>query len=638
MRWGGFMRKVFHYKAIDVVVQSLDDTFLLDVAYNGISTVRIQTGMTFKEHAASTVEEVQIKVQTHVMQVASPHYTKRSTCQLEVQQVALEMGQQVLHLFFSSQGFAYRWESRYTGEVTVLEETFRLTPMADFSYLYAYHNKPHREDPFQNSWESIHHFSSWREITAKTLIYLPLTMIASHVAVALTEAELIDYPGLNLEKSSRQRVFTSLMARAPTSVDASNGRHAFVTARAPYLTQTQGARLYPWRICMLANTPAKLYENDLPYILSQPPTEDFHWVTAGRVAWDWWNAWGLKDVPFTPGVNMATYQAYIDFAEAFRIPYVILDEGWSQELDLWQVTPALDLPTLIAYGKAHHVKLILWSAWPQLIDCQEAIFEHYSAMGIAGFKVDFFDRDDCAIARMLYTTARIAARYQLVLAYHGIHKPTGLSRTYPNVLTYEGVFGLENTKWTSNEVNFVQNDVRLAFARLLAGPMDYTPGAMTNRHRRDFRLDYYHPMSMGTRCHQAAMFVLYDTGLQMLCDAPTAYAHEAAYTHFLTTLPLLWEETIALPYSHPEGCLAVWRTSASTFVFAVLNNDQARIITLPTWLLPPGDYLATALVDGAHVATHASDYRFETQLLSSSSTMDIFVAAGGGCVVTLIPK
>jgi alpha-glucosidase len=258
-------------------------------------------------------------------------------------------------------------------------------------------------------------------------------------------------------------------------------------------------------------------------------------------------------------------------------------------------------------------------------------------MGIAGFKIDFFDRDDVAIAQILYETAEIAAKYHLVLAYHGIHKPTGISHTYPNVLTYEGVFGLENTKWTTNEINFVQNDVRLAFARLLAGPMDYTPGAMTNRHRPAFEKNFYHPMSMGTRCHQAAMFVLYDTALQMLCDSPSAYAKEPAYTHFLTSLPLLWDETIALPYSHPETCLAVLRRKGERWFFAVLNNDEARIITLPVHYLPAKNYLATALVDGIDVATNAQSYTFEERFLTLPETMDLYLAPGGGCVVSLQP-
>ncbi|MDO4528256.1 MAG: glycoside hydrolase family 97 catalytic domain-containing protein, partial [bacterium] len=466
-------------------------------------------------------------------------------------------------------------------------------------------------------------------------IYLPVTLLSPTLALAVTEAELIDYPGLNLEKQKHKRAFSALMARAPKTVDASNRRYAFVEERHPYLVQTHGRRTYPWRICMMADTPAALYENDLPYLLSRPPSGDFRWVQAGRVAWEWWNAWGLEDTPFTPGVNTATYKAYIDFAATYHLPYVILDEGWAQDLDVTQIIPEIDLPELIAYANARHVKLILWSSWPQLIDRQESLFRHSAAMGIAGFKIDFFDRDDCAIAQMLLTTAEIAAKYHLVLAYHGIHKPTGLSHSYPNVLTYEGVFGLENTKWTSNVVNFVQNDVRLAFARLLAGPMDYTPGAMTNRHRADYRKDYNHPMSMGTRCHQAAMFVVYDTGLQMLCDSPTAYAKEPAYTHFLSDLPLLWDETIALPYSHPEGCLAVLRRKGKRFVFAVLNNDQARIVTLPIWRLPQGHYRVTALIDGDNVHQNASDYKFKDHHLSPGETIDIPIAAGGGCVVLI---
>ena len=609
---------------------------LLTVYRRGEQCYRVQTGLRFAEELSAPHLPPTLIQRTHTLTETLPHYTKRSQCTLEVCEATLDFGNRAMHFHLSEQGVAWRWETRFEHPVTVIEEVFNLEPVGAKRFLYGYYNHPHRNDPFQNSWESPHHFTDWQTIEAQKLIYLPLTLLTAQSALSFTEAELVDYPGLNLQKAPKNahfKGFTALMAAAPKEIDASGRRNAFVVERHPYLAQKPGRERYPWRICMMADTPAKLYENDLSYLLSRPAAGEFEWVKPGRVAWEWWNAWGLKNVPFTPGVNTATYKAYIDFAEAYNIPYVILDEGWAKELDVTEIIPEIDLPELIRYATAHHVKLILWCSWPQLIDRQEALFNHYAAMGIAGFKIDFFDRDDVAIAQILYETAEIAAKYQLVLAYHGIHKPTGLSRTYPNVLTYEGVFGLENTKWTTNEINFVQNDVRLAFARLLAGPMDYTPGAMTNRHRATFEKNFYHPMSMGTRCHQAAMFVLYDTALQMLCDSPSAYAREPAYTHFLTSLPLLWDETIALPYSHPEGCLAVLRRKGKEWVFAVLNNDQARVVTVPTWYLPKGDYLATALVDGANAAEDAQAYRFEERYLMPGDAMDIALAPGGGCVV-----
>lgn len=611
------------------------DQLLLDVSRSGKHCFQLITGMRFGE-VAELLTESPICIERDVtLHLETSHYTKRSYCDIDAHEVVLDFGAMAFHLNLSQQGMAYRWETRLSQPLTVLAETFTLAPRGKWQYLYGYHNHAHRGDPFQNSWESVHHLTDWEEIEAQKLIYLPITCFSDTTSMAFTEAELEDYPGLNVQKEQKHRHFTALQAPMPKTVDASGRRNAFVEARYAYLVQTQGRRFYPWRICMMADTPAKLYENDLPYLLSRPSAGNFDWVEPGRVAWEWWNAWGLQNVPFTPGVNTATYKAYIEFAEAYHIPYVILDEGWAKQLDITEIIPEIDLPELIDYAQKHHVKLILWASWPQLIDRQEAMFAHYAAMGIAGFKIDFYDRDDAFIAQQLYTTAEVAAKYHLVLAYHGIHKPTGLSRTYPNVLTYEGVFGLENTKWTGNEVNFVQNDVRLAFARLLAGPTDYTPGAMTNRHRSDFVKDYAHPMSMGTRCHQAAMFVIYDTGLQMLCDSPSAYAKEPAYTHFLTSLPLLWDETIALPYSHPNQCIAVLRRKGDTWVFAALNGEQSRVLTLPMWYLPKGDYLVTALVDGSEVTTNAQAYHFEEHYLTVGATVDLPLAAGGGCVVCI---
>ncbi len=598
--------------------------------------LRLTVGIGFQSRVVK-FSSPQISTSKELLDIPTQGYTKRARITLETTSARLDFGDVRLHLFASAQGLAYRWESCFKGCVRLTEEKFEVETPLVTEFLYAYHNHPHREDPFQNSWESIHHLSGWEGITDERLIYLPMTCLTPKGAIAITETELRNAPGLNLQKVKGKKRFCALQAPAPAETDASNRRYAFVTKRHNYLVETQGERLYPWRVFMFGETPAALYDNDLPYVLSVPAEGDFSWVKTGRVAWDWWNAWGLEGVSFTPGVNTQTYKYFIDFAEAFHIPYVILDEGWACDLDITRIVPEIDLPEILRYAAAHHVRIILWSSWPQLIDRQEDIFRHYAAMGVAGFKIDFFDRDDCAIAEMLYTTAGVAAKYHLVIAYHGIHKPTGLSRTYPNVLTYEGVFGLENTKWTSREVDFPKNDVRLAFARLLAGPMDYTPGAMKNRHRETFEAIFKSPMSMGTRAHQAALFVLYDTGLQMLCDAPTAYEKEPEYTRFLCKIPLLWESTRALPYSHPNQMLAVHRVSGEVHTFAAITDDTKRLAVFPLDQLPHRTYRATILRDVPSTAFCADHYVLETQEVMPPHAIEIPCARGGGCVVRLEP-
>lgn len=568
----------------------------------------------------------------------TPHYTKFSHLNIQATIATLTFANASLHLFASKQGLAYRWETHVNQAMLLLtRETFDFEMRLPAKFLYAYHNLPHLNDPFQNSWESVHHYGDWDSIQDEKLIYLPLTCLTREGALAITEAELRHMPGLNLQKVKGAKRFSALQAPAPAEIDASNNRTALVTKRKPYLTKIKGKHLFPWRIFIFGENPAYLYDNSLPYLLSDAPRGDFSWVKAGRVAWDWWNAWGLQNVPFTPGVNTQTYKYFIDFAQAYNIPYVILDEGWAVNLDITKIIPEIDLPALIQYAKERHVKLILWSSWPQLIDRQDVIFSHYAQMGIAGFKIDFFDRDDVDIAEMLYTTAEIAAKYHLVLAYHGIHKPTGLSRTFPNVLTYEGVFGLENTKWSSRDVNFPQNDLRLAFTRLLAGPTDYTPGAMTNRHQSSFVTDFKHPMSMGTRAHQAALFVLYDTGLQMLCDAPTAYEKEPAYTHFLCKIPLHWDHTHALPYSHPETILAVHRSVGEIHYFAALTGNEARLAVFPLDHLPSRPYQATILRDTPGTISNAEAYLIETREITPPYTLEIPCCHAGGCIVRLTP-
>ncbi|MBQ9693978.1 MAG: glycoside hydrolase family 97 catalytic domain-containing protein, partial [Kiritimatiellae bacterium] len=362
---------------VHVCYHSLSVTIALDkpgfpeltVSRDGIPYFRLQTGMVFDRPTTNLRTTPSLIEHTFTLSLETPHYTKRSHCTLEIHEATLDFGELVLHLHLSDQGFAYRWQTRFDYATTILDETFDLTLLGHPSCLYAHHNLPHCDDPFQNSWESVHHFTPLKAITPRKLIYLPITFCYPSAAMSFTEAELIDYPGLNLQKTPHHPQFTSLLARAAKHVDASNRRNAFVLERHAYLVQTNGRRYFPWRICMMADAVAKLYENDLPYLLSHPAEEDFKWVRPGRVAWEWWNAWGLEKVAFTPGVNTATYKVYIDFAHTFNLPYVILDEGWAQQLDITKIIPEIDLPELIRYAAQRHVQLILWASWPQLIDC-----------------------------------------------------------------------------------------------------------------------------------------------------------------------------------------------------------------------------------------------------------------------------
>lgn len=607
----------------------VETDFTAVILRDGLELARVGIGL--DATCQPPVGAPQITATMQDLSADTPFYTKRAHISLTANTAKAAWTERSLILLATDQGVAYRWELARPAQIDA--ETFDFKPASFAELLFAYNNGAYEGDLLQNSWETIHNRGPLDAVDPARLVYLPLTLLFPHAAMAVTEAELRAYPGLNLQREGDR--FHSLMARWPTSQDGSSRRYSRVLTRADYLVQTSEPRALPWRIFMLGNCAADLYDNDLVEALSEPPKGDFSWVKTGQVAWDWWNDWGLDGVEgFKPGVNTATYKYYIDFAAAYNIEYVILDEGWAQELDVTKVIPEVDIPALVAHGRAKGVGIILWSTWQQLIDRQEEIFSRYAAMGVKGFKIDFHDRDDAQVADFLYKTAEVAAGLHLLVDYHGIHKPTGLSHTWPNVVSYEGVFGLENCKWTSNRVDFITNDIRLAFGRLLAGPMDYTPGAMRNAPRAVYRADGHRPMSMGTRCRQAALAMLFDTNLRMLCDSPTAYEREPAYTRFVTAVPVDWDETRCEPSSDPDTHLQVMRRRGSEVWHAAIVGTQPR--TLKVTFDAPAR--VTLVRDAPTSDVVGTDYILEAFDVEKPGELEIPCASGGGFLLRAVAR
>ncbi len=244
-----------------------------------------------------------------------------------------------------------------------------------------------------------------------------------------------------------------------------------VTERAPYLAKTAGKRVFPWRVLMIAAKDGDLIESPMIYRLAKPSTGDFSWVRPGKVAWDWWNDLNLRGVDFRAGVNTATYKYFIDFAAANGIEYVILDEGWYKLGDLLSVVPDIDMDAILAHARAKNVGIILWVVWKTLDDQFGPAMEQFTKWGIKGLKVDFMQRDDQWMVNYYYKVAAEAAKRHLLVDFHGAYKPTGLYRTFPNVLTSEGVKGLEHSKWSRDVTP--EHDVTLPFTRM-ALPVPWT--------------------------------------------------------------------------------------------------------------------------------------------------------------------
>jgi alpha-glucosidase len=408
-----------------------------------------------------------------------------------------------------------------------------------------------------------------------------------------------------------------------------------VAERAPYLAKTAGKRVFPWRVLMIAAKDGDLIESPMIYRLAKPSTGDFSWVRPGKVAWDWWNDLNLRGVGFQAGVNTATYKYFIDFAAANGIEYVILDEGWYKLGDLLSVVPDVDLDAILAHARAKNVGIILWVVWKTLDDQFGPAMEQFTKWGVKGLKVDFMQRDDQRMVNYYYKVASEAAKRHFLVDFHGAYKPTGLYRTFPNVLTSEGVKGLENSKWSRDVTP--EHDVTIPFTRMAMGPMDYTPGAMVNGGLKNFQAIFNQPMSQGTRCHQLGMYVVYESPLQMLSDTPTNYQREPECLTFLSRVPTTWDETRVLEAKIADYVIVARRKGLDWYLGAMTDESQ-REFTLDLSFLEDRPYDVTIWQDGVNADRDGNDYAIVKKSLTKTERLPVRLAAGGGWVAVISPK
>lgn len=487
---------------------------------------------------------------------------------------------------------------------------------------------------FNTSFEALYHHITLSQFPKDSLAFLPLLVdLGSGKKAAILEADLEDYPGMYLDLNETQKGLKGVYAPYPTAAHVIS-RNLIPTQRATYIANTSGTRDFPWRIVAIARQDKDLLNNDIVQKLAAPPLlSDYSWVKPGQVAWDWWNNWNITGVDFHAGINTDTYKYYIDFAAANKLAYIVIDEGWSGFYDLMKIQPAgFDLQAIIDYGKQKNVGVIIWATWYNVLRQMDTAFPHYAAMGIKGFKIDFFDRDDAQVVASTYAIAKKAAAYKLLVDYHGIYKPTGLQRTYPNVIGYEGVKGLENFKWaTEDQPRYTTS---IPFIRMLAGPMDYTPGAMRNATQATYRPINDNPMATGTRCNQLAEYVVFYAPLQMLSDNPTIYMKNQECTDFITQVPTTWDETVPLDGRVGEYVAVARRKGNDWFVGAMTNWNAANRI-LDFSFLPSGKYTAEVFKDGVNADRNATDYKKETIRIASGDKIDIHLAPGGGWAAKL---
>ncbi len=551
---------------------------------------------------------------------------------------------------FDGGGAAYRFELDSKDSLIVADEQAEFNFTADHKAFIPYINDNRGGDRWSYSFESYYDETPISQMHADSLAITPLLVeLPLGRKAAVMEGGVEDYPGMFLIQNP-DKPHGLRGAFAPAITSGHWGGHMNMNwisdTRAPYIARIAGKRTLPWRAIVVSDSDKELLDNDMAQLLApECRIADTSWIRPGKVAWDWWNTTNISGVDFRAGMNTDTYKYFIDFAADNGIEYIIIDAGWSGSATDWKgeslmsVNPDIDLPQIIAHGNDKGVGVILWASWALTDKEKDIAFPHYAAMGVKGFKVDFLDRDDQDMMVSMWDIVRAAADHNLLIDLHGI-KPTGIQRAYPNIVNFEGVKGLENCKWAAmtpsgSKDDFLRYDVTIPYIRMLAGPMDYTPGAMTNKARPYFRPVNDHPMSQGTRVHQMAMYTLYEAPLQMLADSPTTYMKNQECTDFIAKVPTVFDLTVPLDGRVGEFA-AVARRKADTWWIGAMTDWTPRDIIIDFSFLPAGQtYSAEIFTDGVNADVEATDYKRQVITVDSSTRLPVHMAAGGGFTASL---
>lgn len=517
-------------------------------------------------------------------------------------------------------GLAYRFHTDFSGSLKVLNEEVTYCFPEDYNTLFP------EERTMLSPQQPLFKPMKLSEIGTDHFCSTPILIkVDDNARIFISESDLESYPGMFLRKQGKQELAGKFAAYS-LEEKANDDRQLFPTKRADYIARVNGTRNYPWRAMIVAENDANLITNQLIYKLAPEAEGDFSWVRPGKIAWDWYNALILTGVDFKCGINNDTYKYYIDFASKYGIEYVVIDDGWSEAWDVTKVIPEINMEELVAYGKKKNVDLILWVSWAPFREKIDEAFDKFNEWGIKGIKMDFMNRDDQAMVDFYYEVARKAVDHKMLVDFHGAYKPTGWLRTFPNVLTSEGVAGLENHKWGS----FVtpKHNVTLPFTRMVAGPMDYTPGAMVNLHEKDHKINFNLPASVGTRCHQLGMYVVYESPLQMLADSPSNYYREPECMEFLSQVPVIWDETRVLKASVGEY-IVVARRSGDTWFIGGMVGEKGQKFEIDLDFIK-GNKTLTCWEDGVNVELNANDFARRSRKVKQGDKLTINMYDGGG--------
>ncbi len=571
----------------------------------------------------------------------TPLYKKKKVVDEYNQAIVSFKGGFGLILRAYNDGVAYRFFTKKKGQIVVESEKASFNFDKDYNAFVPYVRDLRENNMYISAFECTYDRIPLSQFVKDTLAISPLLVdLGNGKKAAIIEADLEDYPGMFLSKNNQAQVgLKGVFAHYPKEERLGGFMHMnyMVTEREGYIAKTDGTRKFPWRAIVISESDKELLNNDMVQKLSSPSRiSDVSWIKPGKVAWDWWNDWNISGVDFKAGINTETYKYYIDFASKNNIEYVVLDEGWSEETNMLAIAPDMDVEELVRYAEQKNVGIILWASWYAINQVLDDAFSIYSKMGVKGFKIDFLDRDDQKMVKSIYHMAEKAADYHLFIDFHGMYKPTGVQRVYPNIVNFEGVKGLENAKWTPDD-DMPLYATSIPFIRMLAGPMDYTPGAMRNAISADFRPSNSMPMSQGTRCHQLGMYVIYEAPLQMMADSPTAYMKEQESTTFISEIPTTFDETVAIDGKVGEY-VAIARRKGDIWYVGGLTNWSSREMTIDLSFLGKGTYSAEIFKDGINAGKDATDYKHENVRVESSDKLNVNLANGGGFAIIIRPE
>jgi alpha-glucosidase len=528
-----------------------------------------------------------------------------------------------------NEGAAYRFETSLPQKVKVYGEEAKFNFPSNFVVYY-----PQEDSLFSHN-ERKYLPQHLNEIAPAFLASLPAVVdVGEGAKIAIAESDVDDYPGLFLRGTGGNGL-SATFPPYPLKESLTGDRDFRVVESADYIANTAGTRTFPWRVIGIAEKDGDLLTNEIVYLLQKPSQlQDTSWIKPGKVAWDWWNDWNISGVDFHAGINTQTYKYYIDFAAKYGLPYIILDEGWYKLGNVLEVVPEINMEELSAYAKQKNIGIILWVVWKTLDDQLIPALDQFEKWGVKGIKVDFMQRNDQLLIDYYYKVCREAAKRKMLVDFHGAQKPASMTRTWPNLINTEGVRGMEWSKWSAESEP--EHNVTLPFTRMFLGPLDYTPGAMRNATKNTFAPINHQPMAMGTRCHQLAMYVVYEAPLQMLSDSPSNYMREPEIMDFLKPVPTEWDETKVLDARIADYVLVARRNGRDWYVGA-MTDWTARDLEVDLSFLPQGSFTIDAYQDGVNADHDASDYRKTRSQVSKSTKLKVHLAPGGGWAARIHP-